>query len=76
MKVRATKLGYYDLLRRKEGTEFDLVPIKGKVLQGQVLVSKTFTPEEQFSKKWMEKVDATKGKPSRQPIEESNQEPV
>lgn len=49
LKVRATKLGYHDHRRRYAGDVFLLYPYKkdGKVV----------TPEQQFSKNWMEKVD-------------------
>lgn len=83
MKVKATKLGYYDLKRRKEGVEFELVPVKGKVWDKsrQALVSKVLSPEDQFSPSWMEKVDE-EPKPRRKPsapiadAEESTQDPV
>lgn len=49
MKVKATQLGYHDHRRRRPGDVFVLRPIEkadGKII----------TPEQQFSKKWMEKV--------------------
>lgn len=53
MKVQATKLGYYDHKRMREGEVFELSPIKG-LRNGE---PKTYSPEEQFSDKWMEKVN-------------------
>lgn len=55
MKVRATQVGYYGNVRRRVGDIFDLVPVKG--LNGK-REKVTFTPEQQFSEKWMEKVGA------------------
>lgn len=62
MLVRATQKGYYNLKRIKEGEIFELVPIEGLYKDdskpGEAKpVKKTWTPEEQFSSKWMEKVD-------------------
>lgn len=89
MLVRATKPGYYDLKRRKVGEVFELVPVKGLYKDdgkpgNPKAVERMWTPEEQFSPNWMEKVDAgaarakSKGKPPReaQPlikVEESEQ---
>jgi len=62
MKVRALQNGYYNHLRRREGDVFELVPIKGhKRIRNEdtgqeKLVEHLFTPEEQFSTRWMEKV--------------------
>lgn len=71
MKVRATQKGYYDLIRRYPGDEFQLREIKGlKEDKDGNRVPYTWTPEQQFSKKWMEKVDddvAPKGKSSKRP---------
>lgn len=57
MKVRATKTGYYDHLRRREGDVFELKPIDGHKVVNNKLVKHHFTVEEQFSPNWMEKVD-------------------
>lgn len=51
MKVKATKLGYYEHKRRREGAEFFLIPIEDK--DGNII-----PPEKQFSPNWMEIVDA------------------
>jgi hypothetical protein len=61
MRVRAIQLGYYGHKRRPEGTEFVLEPIKRirKQPDGtmkEILIS----PEQQFSVRWMEKVDTPK----------------
>jgi hypothetical protein len=59
MRVRATALGYYGHKRRKEGQEFVLEPIKRlrKDKDGnmrEIVIS----PEQQFSARWMERLDA------------------
>lgn len=54
MKVRAIKLGYYGHLRRREGVIFELKQVEGLDSKGK---PHTFTEEEQFSDKWMEKLD-------------------
>lgn len=46
-------MGYYQHQRRKPDAVFTLVPIKIK-RDGKII---TLTPEQQFSKKWMEKVE-------------------
>lgn len=55
MKVRATKLGYYDLKRRKEGEVFEISDTTtfDEKKDKDVDVS----AESLFSPKWMEKVD-------------------
>jgi hypothetical protein len=64
MKVRAIRLGYYAHKRRPEGSVFILEPLKrirpvkdsdGKPTgeMKEIVIS----PEQQFSKNWMEKVD-------------------
>lgn len=50
MKVRATKLGYYGILRRRPGDVFWLVDFVKK--GGEVV-----PPEKQFSANWMELVE-------------------
>lgn len=72
MKVRATRLGYYEHKRRypadhakgKNGKDvFTLVPIKVKDKNGKEVV---VSPEAQFSPSWMEKLeDGYKGKPDK-----------
>lgn len=68
MKVKALKLGYYSHQRRRIDEEFILKPIKGLMRDDKGRATpKTFTPEEQFSKAWMERVEdeevvSTKGK--------------
>ncbi len=75
MRVRAKELGYYGHKRRHPGQEFILEPIKrvrsdkdGKPREI------TISPEQQFSDRWMERVDA----PSAQtkPIKEKKQAEV
>ena len=58
MRVRATQLGYYGHKRRKEGAEFVLEPIKRirKDKDGNPREI-TISPEQQFSERWMERVD-------------------
>ena len=59
MKVRATMLGYYGHKRRREGQEFELEPIKRLRKQADGTMKEiTISPEQQFSTRWMEKVDA------------------
>ena len=55
MQVRATKLGYFNHVRIREGQEFTLVERKGLDRDRKPIV---ISPEAQFSAKWMEKVDA------------------
>ena len=62
MKVRATKLGYYDLLKRKEGDVFELKEIKGLDMNGKPV---TYSPQDQFSSKWMEKFDSAQAVKSK-----------
>jgi hypothetical protein len=49
MLVKATQTGYYGHLRRKAGSVFELKAVKGKLV--------TLTPEQQFSPKWMRKLN-------------------
>ena len=68
MRVRATRAGYYDHLRRREGDVFTLASITGLVMDvktGQH-VSATIPPEKQFSSRWMEKVADTS--PETRPV--------
>lgn len=58
MKVVALKTGYYNLKRYYEGDEFELVPLDGhKQGEGGRLSKVKRSPEEQFSKHWMRKVE-------------------
>ena len=54
MKVKATRLGIYGLERKKPGSVFELVPVKLKN-------GKFKSPDQQFSAKWMEKVEVAGG---------------
>jgi hypothetical protein len=60
MKVRATMLGYYGHERRYPGDVFTLEPIKRmrKDKEGK-LREVTIRAEQQFSERWMEKVEET-----------------
>ena len=59
MRVRAKSMGYIYNVRKREGEVFDLVPVKGYKKNGDVLGEPVvYSPEQQFSDKWMEKVDA------------------
>lgn len=59
MKVRATQQVYIYNKRMKPGSVFVLTPYKGKKQDGNGKLSDhTFTIEEQFSSKSMEKVEA------------------
>lgn len=69
MKVRAMKTGYYNLLRRKEGEEFELKEIKGLDRDGKPL---TLKAEDQFSDKWMEKCDGAYSAKKNQTKKPSN----
>ncbi len=59
MKVRALSLGYYDEMRRREGEVFELKTRSGVRVDKATGQKKkvTYTPEQQFSSDWMEKVD-------------------
>lgn len=49
IKVVATQDGYYQHVRRREGDVFLLIPVRTSA-------GKVVSAEEQFSKKWMERV--------------------
>jgi hypothetical protein len=71
MKVRAKRLGYYNDSRVREDEIFELKPRKGlKLIDKKAKDGKceeyTFSPEEQFSPEWMEKVEETET-PTRSP---------
>jgi len=72
MKVRALEItgqkysGYYDHKRRLPGEIFTLVPLTRVDKNGKKV---SVSPENQFSKKWMEKVD--KSTPIAQPANET-----
>jgi hypothetical protein len=70
MLVRAKKLGYYNHKRVREGEEFILRKYKGLVQAKDTLkmVPKEFTPEEQFSSEWMERVSEDEPTPERREI--------
>ncbi len=70
MLVRATKMGYYNHKRIREGEEFVLRTLKGFVQdpKGRELVKKEFTPEMQFASSWMEKVDEDEATPEKKEI--------
>lgn len=53
MRVRATALGYYGDIRRKEGDVFDLVART----VGDKEKRRNLTVEQQFSETWMERID-------------------
>jgi hypothetical protein len=60
MKVRATQLGFYRLVRRRPGDIFELKPVKGVKMDRQGnRTPYVFSAEEQFSPRWMEKVEDT-----------------
>jgi hypothetical protein len=71
MRVRAKAIpnqkysGYYDHKRRVAGEIFTLVPIKKAGKDGKLII---IAPENQFSSRWMEKVD--KDIPAAKPIEQ------
>ena len=59
MKVRALGasdmwVGFYNHVRRRGGDVFTLIPQEGLDKDGK---PKTITPDQQFSKRWMERVD-------------------
>ena len=72
MKVRALEItgqkysGYYDHKRRVPGEIFTLIPLTRIDKNGKKV---TVSPENQFSKKWMEKVD--KSTTIEQPVNEA-----
>lgn len=66
MKVRAILFGYYNNEKKRIGDEFELVAIKapvfdknGKPVKDESGKQKVeiISPEKQFSKNWMEKID-------------------
>lgn len=65
IRVRATRTGYYEHIRRREGDVFDLIPQTGvrltigKSPTGRTIQVKTpftLTADQQFSEMWMEEV--------------------
>lgn len=77
MKVRATRIGYYNHLRRREGDVFVLKAIEGHAKDPKTgkVTKKTFSAEEQFSPNWMEEVDAktpTKVTTAKQALREAS----
>lgn len=55
MQVRAKKLGYHNHVRVREGEVFTLKERKGLDRDGKPVI---MSPEQQFSMKWMELLDA------------------
>lgn len=55
MQVRAKRLGYHNHVRVREGEVFILKERKGLDRDGKQI---TMSPEQQFSSKWMELLDA------------------
>lgn len=55
MLVRAKQPGLYDHKLRKEGEVFELKPLKGLDSERK---KRSWTPEQLFSERWMERVDA------------------
>lgn len=75
MKVRATQLGFYRLVRRRPGDIFELKPLKGvKMDRDGNRTPHVFAPEEQFSKRWMEKVEDTSAVDSVDQEQEGDEE--
>jgi len=70
MLVRAKRMGYYNHKRIREGEEFVLKTSKGFAQDpnGRVLKAKEFTPEDQFSTSWMERVDEDEEIPQKKEI--------
>lgn len=68
MKVRATQPGYYKHERRREGDVFVLEPIKRQRTDAATGLMRevTIMPEQQFSERWMEKVDVAPEKPKKE----------
>jgi len=66
MKVRATKLGFYNNRKQREGTVFFL---KERKLRGKKL-----SAEDQFSELWMEKVDGAEA-PKKAPAKKAKATP-
>lgn len=65
MRVKATKTGFYNHIRRREGDVFTLIPVSTveRDEKGQVKFDATgnttpvvISPDKQFSPRWMEKV--------------------
>lgn len=56
MKVKALKIGFYDNRKIKLGEVFKLLPKKGLDAKGN---PKVFSPEDQFSPRWMENLEPT-----------------
>jgi hypothetical protein len=78
MRVRAKAVtgqkysGYYDHKRRVAGEAFTLIPITKTAKDGRKI---TISPEQQFSDRWMERIDpkAPFAKPIEQPASEEIQ---
>lgn len=65
LRVQATRNGYYGNIRRYEGEVFFLVPKKGKRRDPKTGKERevVYSPEDQFSESWMEKVGDGEVKP-------------
>lgn len=57
MRVKATRLGYFNNRRMRPGDVFEIIERKMKVMEKGKLVEKILTVEDQFSAAWMEEVD-------------------
>ena len=57
IRVVATRLGFYGHLRRRPGDVFTLRPYKGHRRNGNKLDPVEVSADQQFSDRWMEKVD-------------------
>lgn len=53
MRVRATRIGYFNNQRKQVGEVFELIPLR-RIKDGKEVI---IPPEKQFSKNWMEKVE-------------------
>lgn len=68
MRVIATKMGYYNHRRIKEGEEFTLVDRKGKDKDGKAIV---IPAEKQLSSQWMVEADKADEAEYRRPAKAS-----
>jgi len=77
MKVRAKLItgqkysGYYEHKRRVAGEVFNLVPLKKIAKDGRTII---ISPENQFSERWMEKIDPKAPVVQAQPEQPSSEE--
>jgi hypothetical protein len=61
MLVKAKRIGYYNLKRRREGDVFELKEMTGYKKIGDKLEKVAITAEQQFSDSWMEQVEEDDG---------------